>query len=157
MTLEEKSIIKLFENNELDISRLYALYSKNIPGHADFWRQLSQEEIAHAKAIAKAFEDAGKGDDHFKENNFTRGIIKYISDFVSEKTIEAENDPPAHGKALETALRVEQSMLEKKCFDIFIPTDESLKEVLKKLNRETEKHVASLRQELETLRKKEIL
>lgn len=157
MPSNQKSIVKLFEENELNISLLYNLYSQNIPGHESFWKKISDEEIMHAKAIAGAFQKTESEDDHFKENNFTRGIIKYISDFVTEKTIEAGNNCPTHAKALETALRVEQSMLEKKCFEVFIPTSDSLQKVLKRLNQETERHVARLRQELEKVMKKEIL
>lgn len=154
MAEPKKSIIKLFEENELNISLLYGLYSQNIPGHAAFWEKISQEEIMHAKAIAGAFEETGNREEYFKENNFSRGIIKYISDFVTEKTIEAANNCPAHTRALENALRVEQSMLEKKCFDIFIPTDASLKHVLQRLNKDTERHAESLRQELKRCQKK---
>ena len=152
-----KSIIQLFEENELNISLLYNLYSKNIPEQESFWKKISQEEIMHAKAIANAFKETNNKEEYFKENNFSRGIIKYISDFVSEKTIEAANNTPAHIQAIEVALRVEQSMLEKKCFEIFIPTDISLQKALKKLNADTEKHVTRLRRELERCRKKEKL
>lgn len=149
----QKSIVKLFEENELDISLLYGLYAKNIPGQADFWEKISKEEIRHAKAIAGAFEEAENRAEYFEENNFSRGIIKYISDFVKTKTIEAGNNPPTHLEAIEIALRVEQSMLEKKCFEIFIPTDKSIRDVLKRLNYDTERHVTYLRKELEKLKK----
>jgi len=151
---QKKSIIKLFEENELSISLLYDLYSKNIPAHKAFWEKISKEEIMHAKAIADAFKKTQNKDEYFKENNFSRGIINYISNFVAEKTIEAENATPSHLEAINTALRVEQSMLEKKCFKIFIPTDETLRNVLKNLNQDTEKHVRYLRQELKNLQKK---
>ncbi len=150
MASERKSIVKLFEENELNISLLYSLYAKNIPGHLAFWTKISQEEIAHAKAIAGAFAETESKEEYFEENNFSRGIINYISDFVSEKTIEAENNTPTHIEAINTALRVEQSMLEKKCFEIFIPNDASIQAVLKKLNTDTEKHILYLRQELKT-------
>ncbi len=150
----KKSIIKLFEENELNISLLYSLYAKNLPEYAPFWEQLSQEEIAHAKAIAGAFAETSHDEAYFEENNFSRGIIKYISDFVAEKIIEAENNTPIHLEAIKIALRVEQSMLEKKCFEIFIPTEASVKDVLQRLNKDTERHAASLREELKKCQKK---
>ncbi|MFA7319186.1 MAG: hypothetical protein WC022_01150 [Parcubacteria group bacterium] len=150
----KKSIIKLFEENELNISLLYDLYAKHIHTNKDFWKKLSLEEIAHAKAIAEAFKEIRSEEEYFQENNFSRGIIKYISDFVAEKIIEAENNTPTHIGAIEIALRVEQSMLEKKCFEIFIPTDASLKSVLQRLNKDTERHAASLREELKKCQKK---
>ena len=154
MTEIKKSIIQLFEENELSISLLYSLYAKNIPAHAAFWGKISTEEIIHAKAIASAFAETKNKSEYFQENNFSRGIIKYISDFVAEKTIEAANAPITHLEAINIALRVEQSMLEKKCFEIFIPTDAALKSILQRLNKDTERHAASLRQELKKLQKK---
>lgn len=153
MSESSKSIIQLFEENELNISLLYTLYSKNLPAHAEFWHQLALEEIAHAKAISQAFKETKNQEEYFEENNFTRGIIKYISDFVSEKTVEAGNNTPTHTEAIGVALRVEQSMLEKKCFEIFIPTDETIKKVLQKLNQDTERHAESLRAELKKYQK----
>lgn len=145
-----KSITSLFEENEMRVSRLYSLYSQKIPSKKDFWERLSLEEIAHANAIASAFSKTGQNEDAFEENNFTRGIIRYVSDFVQSEIEKAKaSEGISHIDALQIALRVEQSMLEKKCFEIFIPTDQKLKDVLQKLNRDTEEHLQRLKKEFE--------
>jgi rubrerythrin len=151
---DQKSIILLFEENELKISQLYGLYSQALPENKDFWEKISEEEIGHANAIADAFSVLRKKDEYFKENNFTRGIIKYISDFVEEQIMAAAKKKPPHLEAINIALRVEQSMLEKKCFEIFIPTNAELKDVLNRLNKDTERHVNLLRKELKDCQKK---
>ena len=150
---DQKSIILLFEENELKISQLYDLYSQIFPEHKDFWESISEEEIGHANAISDAFKSIGKKDEYFQENNFTRGIIKYVSDFVEEKILSAREKNLTHLKAIDIALRVEQSMLEKKCFEVFIPTNTALKDVLKRLNQDTERHVSLLQKELRDCQK----
>lgn len=146
MSNQKKTILELFEENEVDISRLYRIYSQKIKGHKRFWEELSKEEIEHSLELNKIREE--EKTDMIKENNFSRGIVKYVSDFVAEQIKVAKNGKITHREAIEIALRIEQSMLEKKCFEIFIPSKESLKKVLKNLNKETEKHVEVLRKEL---------
>lgn len=143
---DNKSIIQLFQENELRISELYALYSQIISGYKIFWKKISQEEIGHAKEIANI---NLPGQECFEENNFTRGVIKYISDFVAEKIEEAKTKKLTHLEAVNNALRLEQSMLEKKCFDVFIPTQITIKNVLERMNQETNRHVERLQKELE--------
>ncbi|MDA3815235.1 MAG: hypothetical protein PF549_02615, partial [Patescibacteria group bacterium] len=92
--------------------------------------------------------------DMIKENNFSRGIVKYVSDFVAKQINVAKKGKITHREAIEIALRIEQSILEKKSFEMFIPSEESLKKVLKSLNKETEKHVEVLRKELKNILKK---
>ncbi|MDD5527611.1 MAG: hypothetical protein PHO56_01375 [Patescibacteria group bacterium] len=73
---------------------------------------------------------------------------------MKEEIEKAESGDISNFDAINTALRIEQSILEKKCFDFFQSTDKSLNEVLGKLNQETEKHLKIIRQELERLERK---
>lgn len=142
--MKKKSLLVLFEENELNISRLYSLYAKKIPEKYEFWHQLSNEEISHAAAIGKEKNII----DAITENNFSRGVIKYVMDFVLEEIKKSRKEKITHQKAIQTALRVERSMLEKKCFEIFIPVNEKVKNILCKLNKETEQHVKVLTEEM---------
>jgi hypothetical protein len=40
MSSQKKTILELFEENEVDISRLYRIYSQKIKGHKRFWEEL---------------------------------------------------------------------------------------------------------------------
>ena len=147
MAIEKKTIIDLFEENELNVGILYKVYSQKIPKHDEFWLKLSMEEAGHAANIREIYKE--KSEDQFKENKFTRGVIKYVIDFVEEQIREAKiKKTIPHIEALNIALRIEQSILEKKCFELFAPTNQTVKSVMTKLNKETEMHVARLRKEL---------
>jgi hypothetical protein len=151
MNTQTDSILSLFEQNELNISRLYRLYSQKIPKQQAFWIKISKEEIQHALEIRKAYDGE---DDIFEENNFSRGTIKYVADFVQSSIDQVKKEKLSHSEALEIALRVEQSFLEKKCFEIFIPNHQTVKKVLQKLNKETQEHIERLQIELERTMKK---
>jgi len=149
--MKNKKILDLFEQNELDVSRLYRLYSQKIRGKKKFWEQLSREEIGHALEIRKSYQ--GK-EDIFKESQFARGTIQHVADFVENCIQETKTKKISHKKALETALRVEQSFIEKKCFELFIPNHEKVEAVLKKLNKESQEHLERLQKEFEKITKK---
>mgnify|MGYP001267523561 CR=1 FL=1 len=142
---KQKTILNLFEENELNVGILYKLYSQKITRHKFFWLKLSMEEVSHASDIHAAFRK--NSETLFKETKFTRGVLRYVMDFVEEKIQEARGKKISHIEALNDALRIEQSIIEKKCFELFIPTDNKLKDVLRKLNKETEKHISILRKE----------
>jgi Mg2+/Co2+ transporter CorB len=145
MNLESKSILEAFEQNELKISRLYKIYSEKIPHKRSFWEKISKEEIQHAEEIRGINK---KEEASFEENKFHRGIIRNIFDFIEVSIREVEKKKLSHVEALNVALRIEQSFLEKKSFEIFAPNQKTVKEVLQKLNLETEEHIKKLQNEL---------
>jgi hypothetical protein len=142
--MDKKPLIVLFEENELNVSILYHLYAEKIPHKSSFWERLSKEELSHAEDIGTQKESY----DAIAENKFSRGVAKYIMDFVLEEIERTRIENITHRDALLTALRIEQSMLEKKCFDMFMPTSVTVKELLFKINRETERHVQVLLDEV---------
>lgn len=149
---DQKSILDLLRKNELQVSELYSLYARKIPGCSEFWNNLAAEEIMHAREISDVY--AGSAMEDIKENNFTRGVIKYVSDFVSQQIKNVKHNAISHREAIHIALRVEQSILEKKCFDMFIPNGTTVKDVMQRLNHDTDRHVKMLHQELERVSKK---
>jgi hypothetical protein len=69
-------------------------------------------------------------------------------DFVLAETARAQRGNITHKNALHTALRIERSMLEKKCFDLFAPNNKTIKKVFDCLNVDTERHVQTLLDEM---------
>jgi hypothetical protein len=151
MNFESSRILDLFEANELNVSRLYKIYSKINLKNKNFWEKLAKEEIEHAIEIRDCYDGR---EDVFEENAFSRGTIKHVADFVRESIDKVKNQKISHLEAVETALRIEQSFIEKKCFEIFIPNQKKVKDVLRKLNKETEEHIERLRIELERIENK---
>ncbi|HCU71157.1 MAG TPA: hypothetical protein DIC35_05415 [Candidatus Moranbacteria bacterium] len=136
--------MRLFEENELNIAALYLIYGQKLSQKHAFWNKLSQEEISHAKNISRE-KDAF---DAIVENKFSRGVVSYIMNFVLEEIRKTKKEKITHKEALHTALRIERSMLEKKCFDMFTPTNQTVKNILLRLNSETEHHVEILLAEM---------
>src|SRR5665647_3079300 len=142
--MNNKPLIALFEENEMNIAALYSLHAQKIPEKAAFWDRLSNEEIGHAAQIGSEKTSS----DAIAENKFSRGVIKYLMDFVLSEIDKAQQEETSHHSALLIALRIEQSMLERKCFDMFLPTNQTIKEIFFKLNRDTQRHVEALQGEM---------
>ncbi len=142
--MNNKPLLHLFEENELNIATLYSLYSQKIPAKKDFWEELSNEETAHAAQIGNQKD----GEDPMEENKFSRGVIHYVMDSVLKEIQRAQAKEMSHHEALLAALRIEQSMLERKCFEIFAHSSEQVKAVLFKMNKETERHVEKIHSEM---------
>lgn len=140
----EKKITELFSENEYNVGKLYELYSKKFSHNEKFWRKLSEEEFGHADDI----KNYGKTEVEFVENNFTRDVICYVMSFVTEEIENARYREMTHLEAVNIALRIEQSILEKKCFDFFPIKNQFLKKLIIKLNNDTERHVRMLKKEL---------
>ena len=146
-----KPLIYLFEENELNVSHLYRIYAEKFSEHEAFWQRLSMEEVGHAEKIHSLRKQPAA---NFVETNFTRGIVSYVMNFVKDEITKAENDEISHLDALNTALRIEQSILEKKCFDFFQSSDKTLNEVMGELGEETQKHLKMLQGQIEKIERK---
>lgn len=142
--MKNESLIRLFEENELNISELYGLFSKKIVEHKDFWGRLSKEEITHAQNIHDSQTSLGI---KISEKNFTRDALNYVINFVDEKIEQIGKEGITHTDAIDTALRIERSIIEKKCFEFFEADNENTKDFIKKLNKETETHIRILEKE----------
>jgi hypothetical protein len=122
--MNNKPIIKLFEENELNVATLYSLYAQQLPENKAFWNRLSNEEISHAADIGNNMEHA----DTIIENKFSRGVINYVMDFVLNEIKKAQEEKITHRSALHSALRIERSILEKKMLRHVHPDESSSQE-----------------------------
>lgn len=148
MDNKNKPVIELLEENELKVSQLYRLYSQKIPACKIFWNKLSKEEIEHADYI-HGYGRYSKAE--FSENKFTLDAINYVVEFVKDEIKKTKSSNISHFDAINTALRIERSILEKKYFAFFNPKNQEMKEMMKKLNKEVKRHIQMLQQEMAKL------
>jgi hypothetical protein len=145
---KSKLIIDLFIENERRISQLYKLYSRHFPASRNFWENIHEEEIGHVEILKNVKAIMKKGGKSIGENNFSRDILKYIGNFIREALKRAGDKKLTAMEALETALRLEQSMVENKSFEMFSPAHLPVRIIFQKLNRDTERHARLIRKEL---------
>ncbi|MFO7807580.1 MAG: hypothetical protein R6V40_04145 [Candidatus Moraniibacteriota bacterium] len=144
-----KSILDIFEENEKMVGRLYKIYAEKFPHKKDFWLRLVQEENDHAQEVQNMRKNCK--DEDFSESVFHRTVVHQVMEFVEEGIEKARRGGMSYKEAVETALRVEQSVLEKKCFELFITSNSTVKEALSKMEKETKEHLERLKKEYSKL------
>ncbi|MDZ7611313.1 MAG: hypothetical protein U5L10_00965 [Candidatus Moranbacteria bacterium] len=140
-----KSILDVFEENERMVGRLYEIYADKFPQRKDLWLQLVREEDEHVKEVRRIKKISKERD--FAESVFHRTVVHQVMEFVQECIEKAREEKMSYKEAVETALRIEQSVLEKKCFDLFATTNKTVKEILDKMEKETWEHLERLEKE----------
>lgn len=135
--------------NERLIRNLYAIFAKRFADHHDFWEAISKEEDLHGKSIDLFIEEAKKGSVLINTNRFKKSAIKYYSDYIGRKTREFKDAYfPLHNDALSLSLGIEQTMIEKKFFEVFETDNDALKKILKMLKESTLEHIERIQKEL---------
>lgn len=142
-----KSILGLFAENEEKVARLYEIFSRKIYGYKGYWAKMAKEEFEHATLLEKLEKDFQGGDEYFDLKNYSKEIIENIGYFLDAKIREAKINHISQKEALEIAMRIEQSLLEDKSFEIFHPKEKRITKILLKLNQDSKHHLQKLKKE----------
>ena len=145
MSDEKHDLFKVFSQNENKIAELYALYASAIPSQEKMWARLSGEEIKHSMALLKLANTYGNDDKSYSAIEEARNILNYVGDFIDIHIAEAKEKEISIEQAITVAMRLELSMIERKCFDIFSSAETEIISVLDRLNKETESHFQQLK------------
>jgi hypothetical protein len=128
----QKSILTLFSENEQKVSNLYEIYSEQDTKRKNFWKKISKEEVSHSEMLKKAQRES-QNVEQFEETPYSRSVISYVSRFVDREIRKATEGKVGSLQAIQNALRLEQSMIEKKSFEMFSPKNVKVQRVMKKL------------------------
>jgi len=134
----EMSLLKQFSINENKISQLYSVYASKFLEQSSLWERLAKDEKRHAALLADLDFRFNQEIKSWQISDNAPAILDYIGNFIDDCLQQAENSDIK--EALNNALSLEQSMIEKKNFDIFSTVNPEITAVLEKLNRETEGH-----------------
>jgi len=145
MPAEKDNLFKIFSQNESKIAQLYALYALAIPSQEKMWTRLSGEEIKHAMVLQKLDTVYGDSEKLYTAIEGARNILDYVGNFIDEQLAAAQSRDINVQEAISTAMRLEQSMIERKCFDIVSSNEPEIISILETLNKETENHFQILK------------
>jgi len=149
MTTKNDNLFKIFSQNENQIAELYSIYALTFPNQKRMWEGLSKAEIKHALILKVLDDKYGNENKLYSVIDEGYNILKYVSDFINKHIIEAQTKSITSQDAIATAMSLEQSMIEKKCFDIFSSKEEEIIAAFEKLNKETETHFKLLKPHLD--------
>lgn len=143
--LKRKNILLIFLENEKKIEKLYNLYALKFPNCKKLWLDLAREEKFHVEILLVLTDKFDSPNQFFKPDQYLINILIYANNFINKQLKKSSLDKISLEEALAVALRIEQSILENKCFEIFEPMLDEIKLSFARLNYETARHVKKLR------------
>jgi hypothetical protein len=141
---DEKNIVENLARHEEAIGRLYDQYAKKFPQSAVFWNKISQEENEHAHWLRRLNTRVRDGSGHVNPDRFRPKEILASMANIEKLIDKATNSDLASVEALQQALKIEQSMLENKYFEVFGEDSPEIKQVLIFLAEATRTHCSRI-------------
>jgi len=148
MVPDKKELFKEAIKLELNVSKLYGLFSDIFEDDRKFWLQLSIEEVNHATLLitaSKEYSNINLELDELLYSNFEE-LRKTNVELEQLKTEYAIN-PPDKKTAYNTALNIEQSNQEKQ-FSIFMekfPPKSKAMKLFQSLNGDNKNHIERIK------------
>ena len=142
--MKEKSILEFFLKNEIKVKELYELYAAKFSEQRKLWECLIKKESEHIKLLNELIGKIGRSNEFFDLNEYSLQVMERICDFINKEFAKTESGNVTLIAALEAALRLERSMIEKKCFEMFRPEHKEIEKVFYKLNSDTDGHARTL-------------
>ena len=143
MDPDQKELFKEAIQIELNVSKLYRLYSELFEDDRKFWLKLSIEEMNHATLLKSGMEefiDINLFPDELVYNNLNE--LKQVNYVIKQLKDEYFTNPPDKKKAYDIALSIEESNQEKQ-FSIFmkIPPKSKAIKLFQSLNGDNTNHI----------------
>ena len=148
MCQPSNEMIELTAQNEETISRLYTEYARKLPIYAAMWNKLADEEKDHAHWLRRLEVRIKDGSGHINENCFDVDFIRGSLDSLNKLITETINSDIDIMTALKTALRIEESVLEKRYFEVFESDSAEISQVKLYLEQATQDHAERLKKTL---------
>jgi hypothetical protein len=148
MSLNEKQldVLSKMAANEEMVGRLYRAYAGRFPKYNALWSGLAEEET---KLISMVDSDSL----FFKDGRFNKNAIKTFNNYLERETVKAVRLETPLIEALSTTLYIEDSLIEKKYFDVFETDSLASKQLLAKLSEDTRTHASKIREVLNKVKK----
>lgn len=150
MENKNEDVLELMKSYELILKDLYALFAVKIPADKEFWKKLSEEENKHAYWLeVLGVNMQKKGISINDDSRFNAPLIKISIKHAQEALADFGRTEVNAFDALTFASDMENSMIEKKFFEVFYGINDDFDRVMKLLKEETIKHNQRIQEKLE--------
>ena len=149
----EKQLIVLDKLAELEesVGRLYEAYVALFPDYRQFWAGLVDEEKQHAVWVRELRVLVEKGTAKFTEDRFNIFAIQAYINYLKEELEKATERTLVN--ALSIALYIEESLMERKYFEVINGDSEELKQTLHNLANATQTHIERVHETINAYKK----
>jgi hypothetical protein len=128
------------------VAQLYEAYAQLLPEYEGFWSQLVREEVQHTNLLCSV-----GGKDVSKRDLTLKGLDTSL-EYMKVLLANAQRQNMSIRMALSTALQVENSLIEKKLFEVYEGDDAELRSVFSNVTQGTYTHIARIEKALHELK-----
>lgn len=132
-------IIGQMAKNEDKLSELYAKYAHHFPTRKEFWNGIAVEEVSHGAWIRTLGKRVQEGLVSFGTDRFNIDVLNDFHKYVQQQEVRLEEGIPLVA-ALVASKEIEETMLEKKFFEVFHGDAPELEILLLALEYSTKNH-----------------
>jgi rubrerythrin len=147
---DERDIVSLLTEHEQAIGRLYRTYTNKFPEQQEFWSKLADEEDEHAQWLRRLLVRVEEGLGCVRADRFDRSAVEASIQRIGRTVKDAAKPGFSLMDALDTAMILEETLLECKYFEVFEGTAAEVVQVQYCLADATEDHCRRLQKMIES-------
>ena len=132
--------IEMLAKSEETMSKLYTVYAEKFPDMHSFWSALSADELDHSEWIHKLSYKMQEGAVYFSEGRFKIDDIRALLDLTEDALAQSQKQEMSSEDSLALALYIEQTLMERKFFEVFETDSGELRQTLFDLDNAVRQH-----------------
>ncbi|MBE0430857.1 MAG: DUF2202 domain-containing protein [Dehalococcoidia bacterium] len=153
MVKEQPNMLLRLAENEEAIAALYQEYAGRFPEYDSFWRGLAHDEEEHAGWIRVLGSTDAPDEVFVDRTRFNEQAIQTYLDYLRRELAKVQQGETTLLNALAVTLYIEESLIERKYFEVFDTDAPRLKQVLQNLAAATRTHVEKARETLDSYKR----
>jgi rubrerythrin len=133
---------------EETLSKIYRLFAERFPADRELWSRMAQEETTHAKWVRDLSSHLEDGSVSLDEDRVAEEGIQVFLGYAEDRLKEAQAERLPFRHALDMALDLESSLLERNLYQVFKTDSESMAQALKDMELKIHEHTERIREAL---------
>jgi len=133
---------------EETLSKIYRLFAERFPADRELWSLMAQEETTHAEWVRDLSNHLEDGSVSVNEDKVGEGGIQLFLAYAEDRFKEAQSERLPFRHALDMALDLESSLLERNLYQVFKTDSADMEQTLKDMELQIHEHTERIRKAL---------
>ena len=125
---------------EETLCKIYRLFAERFPADRELWSRMAQEEMTHAKWVRDLSRHLEDGSVFLGKDRVAEEGIQVFLAYAEDRFKEAQAERLPFRHALDMALDLESSLLERKLYQVFKTDSEAMEQTLKDMELKIHEH-----------------
>lgn len=136
----QSRIVYLLTQQELQIAEIYRFFAGLFPEHRNLWEELSREAMENATWMEYFYKKAATDAVRFEEGKVKTYTVESFVKFLEDNLAKIKAKAPTLQVAFSMALDIENSLIVRRVFDLFLTSDPDTQTLLKDLKDKLAEH-----------------